>query len=140
MGSAGLVEKPGNEIFIVMKVVSADRAYPGAFTVQAMGAAVNVHKPVCLAHGGEGRGFDPLAVYKPDGTDRTGPGHPGFAFQIAGVALPAPAGRMVPGFRSKEKTIPKVEKAHAENDKTQNLKIRIHSIVSIVAGLKVHGF
>jgi hypothetical protein len=33
VGSAGLVEKPGNEAFVVIEEVPADRANPGAFAV-----------------------------------------------------------------------------------------------------------
>jgi hypothetical protein len=53
MGAAGLVEKPGDEGFIIVEAVSADRANPRTFSVQAVGATVNVHESVGLAHGGE---------------------------------------------------------------------------------------
>jgi hypothetical protein len=66
MGSAGLVEKPGDKHFVVGEVVSANRAHTGALSAQTMGASVNVHEPVSLAHGGVCGGFYPLAMDKPD--------------------------------------------------------------------------
>jgi hypothetical protein len=123
MGSAWLVEKPGDEGFIVVEAVPANRANPGTLAVQAVRAAVNVHKPVGLAHSGKGRGFDPFPMNKPDGANRTGPGHPGFAFQIVVFASFPQAGSAAPGSWRKKEAVSKVEKARADNDKNQHLKI-----------------
>ena len=79
MGPPRLIEQPGNKVFIEVKKLTANRANPGPLPIQAVGASVNVHKTIGLAHGGERGGFYPLPLDKPDGTNRTGPGHPGFS-------------------------------------------------------------
>jgi hypothetical protein len=118
MGAAGLVEKPGDEGFTGIEAVPANRAYPLTPAVQTVGAALYVHKPVGLAHGGEGRGFYPFPVNKPDGADRTGPGHPGFALQVLVCAPFAPAGTRAFGPEAEKEAVPKVEQARADNGKT----------------------
>jgi hypothetical protein len=123
MGAAGLVEKPGDKHLIVVEAAAADRAHPLTPASQAVGAAVYVHKPVRLAHGGEGGGFYPFPVNKPDGTDRAGPGHPGFALQVLGCAPFATAETMAFGSEAEKEAVSKVEQARADNGKTQNLKI-----------------
>jgi hypothetical protein len=131
VGSAGFVEKPGDETFVVIETAPTNRADPGTIPAQAMGAAVDVHEPVGLAHGGKGGGFYPLAVEQLDGADRTGPGHSGFALQIVVFAPFPSACGTAPGAGTEKETIAKVEKAYADNDKPQHLKIGTHSIVSI---------
>jgi hypothetical protein len=128
MGAAGLVEQPGDEGFIGVEEGSADRADPRAFSAQAVGAAFDVHESVGFAHGGEGGGFHPFPVEQPDGAHRAGPGHPGFTLQIAGFVLFAPVEGMSAGTR--QEAVSKVEKAYADNDKNQDLKIRIHILTT----------
>jgi hypothetical protein len=123
VGAAGLVEKPGNEGLVVIEGLPADRANPPAFAVQTVGTSVNVHEPVGLAHCGEGGGFYPLAVDKPDGANRAGPGHPGFAFQVVVFVLFAPAETKAFVSKAEKQAVPKVEKARADSGKTQNLNI-----------------
>jgi hypothetical protein len=60
---------------------------------------------------------------KPDGANRTGPGHPGFALQIAVSVLFAPAKSTETGPGAEQEAIAKVEKARSDNDKNQDLNI-----------------
>jgi hypothetical protein len=60
---------------------------------------------------------------QPEGADRTGLGHPGFALKIVVCAPTGPAGTMAPGSKTKEEAVAKVEKGCADNGKPQYLQI-----------------
>jgi hypothetical protein len=116
MGTSGLVEKPGDEDLVVVEEIPTDRADPLAFAVQTVGASVNVHKPVGLAHGGEGRRFYLFAVDKANGANRAGPGHTGFAFQIVVFVLPLTAKNAPPAATTEKEAVAKVQEARADDD------------------------
>jgi hypothetical protein len=124
MGTAGPVEDAGDEDFIVPEAGSADRTSPGPACPQAIGAALDMHKPVLAGKRRKGQGFYQVAFFQAGGTDRTGLGRSrnacfpgGFfpfpAFLIAKTDSPQ-------GF--KKKGIPKPQQGNSRCYKGQSLK------------------
>jgi hypothetical protein len=132
MGPAGFIKQPGDKIFIKLENSPTDRTNPGPVSLKAIGTTGDIHKPVCLSHGGKGRGFYPLPPQKPDRTNRTGSGRSGFALKLLGLFFPSrPGGKSSPP-RTKKERIPKPKENHPDKHKTHNLKIRIHIVKSIL--------
>jgi hypothetical protein len=83
MGTARFIKQPGDEKFMEFQDIAADRADPGPIPLKTIGTSKNIHKPIGLAHSGVGGGFYPLAIQKPGGTDRAGPGISWCTFNIS---------------------------------------------------------
>jgi hypothetical protein len=133
MGTAGFFKHPGNEDLMLLQDMSADRAGPLPVSLQTVGAARDVHKPVGMAHGGKGRRFYPFPAFKPGGTNRTSPGGAGeslslgvfFPFPVPALGGTPPSGAVQD---AEEQVIAKPEEQNADNDKYQCLKKRSHTL------------
>jgi hypothetical protein len=86
--AAGALEHPGYEDLVFLEGMAADRAYSGPVSVEAVDAALDVHKPVLAAvEGREGKGFYQFPLPELDRAYRTGLGSAGEAFA---PGFPAP--------------------------------------------------
>jgi hypothetical protein len=77
MGTARPLKDTGDEDLVFLEPGAAYRAYPGPVSVQAIGTAFDVHKPVFTGKRRVRQGFDQFSFFQPGGTDRAGLGSAG---------------------------------------------------------------
>jgi hypothetical protein len=120
VGASGLIKEPGDKDFTVLQNRPAHRADSGAVSPETIRTPGNVHEPVGSFPRRKNPGFYPFLRKQPEGTDRTGPGHPGFLFQTRPVPLTFPF--VNKGRRSasgtKKKIVPKIEESQPNHHKT----------------------
>jgi hypothetical protein len=131
MGTAGFFKHPGNEDFMLLQDMSADRTGPFPVPFQAVGAARDMHKPVGMAHGGKSRRFNPFSAFKPGGTNRACPGSsgkplsPGVLFPFPGFGSAPPSGAVQ---NAEKQAVTEPEEQSPNNDTYQRLKKRSHTL------------
>jgi 16S rRNA (cytidine1402-2'-O)-methyltransferase len=141
MGTSGPVKDAGDENFILPEAGSADRADPGPAFPKAVGAALDMHKPVLPGKRGKGQRFYQVSLFQTGRTDRAGLGRSGNA-RSPGNFSPLPVFLIAKtdspqGF--KKEGIPKPQQGKTRHHKDQNLKKRPH-LLRPVAGFSSPGY